>query len=502
MKSWLPMMASIVLSLVFVFSPPVVWPALAQEAPGEESPEKQEPAPESKSDEQAQPPATDQQEAASPPAATEEAGNDGSGDAEPDSAARRRRRMDSTRSSEGFTRQFDAIVSETRKATVEVQSAGRTVSIGLIVDPVGFVVTKQSELKSPLTCVTHDGTALPVNAIYGVHPETDLALLKVEIPEGKTLPQPKWSSPRTLDIGEWLISIRRNEDAVAVGVVGVRERRIRPKSGFMGVTLGLADNRVSVTGVEDKTPASEAGLRAKDAILAVDGTAVATVPELQTLVRSHPPGDEITLRVLRGDREFDLKLVLGDAEALNPMFERSNQQNTMGGHELSQRRQDFPLAVQHDGLIKPRDCGGPVVDIDGQVVGINIARQGRVASLMLPASIVLPVIEELKSGKRTPALVNEKRIDEINSLLEQLRTRIAMSPASEGDSAKKLEQLKAEEEKARSVLDKAMKDLTAAQEARLRAEIELQGESSEVETAKKKIEQLEKERNELVGGTR
>jgi len=45
------------------------------------------------------------------------------------------------------------------------------------------------------------------------------------------------------------------------------------------------------------------------------------------------------------------------------------------GSELSKRRTGFPHILQHDSVVKPRECGGPVVDLDGKVIGINICRR-------------------------------------------------------------------------------------------------------------------------------
>ena len=61
-----------------------------------------------------------------------------------------------------------------------------------------------------------------------------------------------------------------------------------------------------------------------------------------------------------------------------------------------------PVVLQHDTVLRPNQCGGPVVNLDGQAVGVNIARAGRVASYALPASVVLPLLEELKSGRLAP----------------------------------------------------------------------------------------------------
>ncbi len=422
------------------------------------------------------------------------------GDADAQSSTRRRR-PDIAKSSDHFLAVFNPIVDPTRLATVEIKSGTKTIAIGAIVDAGGLVLTKQSELKSPLTCVLHNGKTVSAT-VFGVHPGTDLALLQLSGEDVGQLPVVQWSPATSLDIGCWLASVKGKDDPVVIGVVGVKERLIRPKSGFMGVNLGLNESKVIVTSVNDDTPAQRAGVNVGDAIVAVNGEEVADIQSLQKKVQSFAPGDEITLKILRNDKEIVLELVLGDAEDLNPMFERSNQQNTMGGNELSKRRQDFPLAIQHDGFLKPSDCGGPVVDIDGQVVGINIARQGRVASLMLPTSVVLPVLNELKSGQKAPALVNKDRIDEINRSLQGLRTTVNLSPVGSESSLSELEKLQVDEKQARSRLDQALDDLDKAREARLRAEIALQTAAEKSENASKEIERLERELQQLVSGAK
>ena len=55
---------------------------------------------------------------------------------------------------------------------------------------------------------------------------------------------------------------------------------------------------------------------------------------------------------------------------------------------FSDRRFGFPTVVPHDLAIAPNDCGGPLVDIDGRCLGVNIARALRVASYALPPGVV------------------------------------------------------------------------------------------------------------------
>jgi S1-C subfamily serine protease len=43
-------------------------------------------------------------------------------------------------------------------------------------------------------------------------------------------------------------------------------------------------------------------------------------------------------------------------------------------------------------------CGGPVVDLSGKAVGVNIARAGRVETYAVPADTAKLLIRELRGG--------------------------------------------------------------------------------------------------------
>ncbi len=485
-----PFRAFKLLILVIALSSGPVW---SQEAP-DDPPKNQEDSPKSTPPAEAR--AEEDQAGKAKEADDEGVGQ--SGDAETRRESGSRRRSDISRLSGNFLEVFEPVVQGTRPATVEVLSGQKRVAMGAIVDPAGFVLTKQSELKSPLTCELGDGRTVAAY-VYGVHQATDLALLKID---ASSLPVVHWNPGPPVEIGYWLATLTDPDKPPAVGIVGVKERLIRPTAGFMGVNLGQEESHVIVSNVSDNTPAMRAGIRAGDVILEVNGEPFSEISALIAKVQSYPPGDEITLKLRRDEKEIVLDVVLGDAESLNPQFERSNQQNTMGGNLLSSRRRNFPLAVQHDTVLKPDECGGPVVDINGNVVGVNIARDGRVSSLMLPATLVIPIVAELKSGQLAPAVVNRESIDEINRTLQDLHTTVNLSPAGNEAARKELDQFRKDEQKARANLDKALEELDKARESRLRSEIALQQAAEEFESAKKEIERLQRELEQLVSGTR
>jgi serine protease Do len=103
----------------------------------------------------------------------------------------------------------------------------------------------------------------------------------------------------------------------------------------------------------------------------------------------------VPIKVKRDGKELELRATL-DKRPSDPGLKRSEYQNHLGS-DLSNRRSGFPQVLQHDMVIRPRDCGGPVVDLDGRALGINVARAGRVESYAIPAEAVKTLIERLKS---------------------------------------------------------------------------------------------------------
>ena len=63
--------------------------------------------------------------------------------------------------------------------------------------------------------------------------------------------------------------------------------------------------------------ADKAGIKSEDVILAIDGTRIASMPELQAKVNSYHPGDRATVRVFRGGNTQDLSVEFTDGTVAN-----------------------------------------------------------------------------------------------------------------------------------------------------------------------------------------
>jgi serine protease Do len=285
---------------------------------------------------------------------------------------------------------FRNAVKEAAKATVSIQCDGKQLALGAVIRSDGWIMTKATPLCGKLSVVTADGRKLEATTV-GENGKYDLALLKVD---AKNLSVLDMSANESPEVGSWLASVGTSKDPVAVGVVSVAEREIPPQAGVLGVVL---DTELPlVVAVAEESPAEQAGVRAQDRIVQVAGRSTPTREKLKEVVASFNPGDDVEFVVERAGKRLLLKATLGGE--FPGFMGRHDFQNSLGG-KLSVRRFGFPLAFQHDTALKPSECGGPVVDIDGKVVGFNIARSGRTESYALPVSAVQKVATELMAEK-------------------------------------------------------------------------------------------------------
>lgn len=286
---------------------------------------------------------------------------------------------------------FREVVAQAGQATVRVLCEGKQVALGTLVGSDGSVLTKASELAGVISCVLSDGSEVRARVV-GEDRAFDLALLKVD---AKQLTPVSWSANKELSIGQWLATPGLDELPLAVGVLSVTPRAIPPLKGVLGISIAETGDGAKVTRVVPNSGADRAGLRVGDLILSVAGRVVESRGVLEQFLGSLAPGDTLSLRIARGDEQLELEATLG--QPFSRLIDRNHLQNRMGG-QLSRRRAGFAIALQHDSVIRPQDCGGPLVDLTGRAVGINIARAGRTETYAIPAATVLNVLKDLKPG--------------------------------------------------------------------------------------------------------
>jgi serine protease Do len=269
--------------------------------------------------------------------------------------------------------------------------------MGMVVGADGWIITKASQLPQDgqIQCRLYDGSVIDAVECKRMV-DIDLALLHIA---RDNLPVVKWDMSNVPDRGRWLATTDVQAGVpTAVGVVSAGAQSVQRYNAVLGVTLTRPREETSdqsgpgayVDGVLKNTGAFLAGLRPGDLLVAVNGTSVAGLASFREAVKDRMGGDYVTLSVNRNGTLFDIEGQLMD---LSEELLDDTEMEVNG--TVSARASDFSRVFTHDTVLEPNQCGGPLVNLDGRVVGINIARAGRVSSYALPVDVVKPAVDSL-----------------------------------------------------------------------------------------------------------
>ena len=297
-----------------------------------------------------------------------------------------------------FKAAFRECVARAAASTVRVSCDKKDMALGVVAAPNGYILTKASDLHGKITVKLKDGSVYDAELV-GQHEAHDLAMLKIQ---ATNLTPISWSDSKVAPVGNFVASAGLDRDPVAVGVVSVSARNV-PKgqdkiananSGFLGVQLAdFGERGAKVAGVQPNTAAAKAKIKENDVILGVGERDIKDAADLVKTLSKFKPNDSLMIRLRRGDEEIELKVTLGKRP-----IDRADFQNNMGS-KLSNRRNGFPVILQHDSVVLPEDCGGPLVDLDGHVIGLNISRAGRVETYAIPSEVIQPLLSDLMTGR-------------------------------------------------------------------------------------------------------
>ena len=254
-----------------------------------------------------------------------------------------------------------AVVGITNKAYVRdffnrVQLAERGTGSGVIYDKSGLIVTNNHVVEgaSEIVVSLSDGTSVP-GKILGTDPATDLAVVKID---AQNLPVAEFGDSSDIQVGEPAIAIGNPlglefRGSVTVGVISALNRSVQVgernfnliqtdaaiNPGNSGGALVNADGKViginsAKASLIDKTiaehygfdadlkggllimklakngPLALAGAHTGDIILAFDGKKTSSVADLRDEINKHKAGDNVTVTILRNEREITLSVTL------------------------------------------------------------------------------------------------------------------------------------------------------------------------------------------------
>lgn len=276
-----------------------------------------------------------------------------------------------------------------------LDSDDHLIALGTIVSDSGHLVTKLSEIPDRPLVLLPDQTTVEAE-ITGRHQELDLALMKVSTPHCQPV---SWVTPSEVSLGEW-VTAAGQQNRLWIGNVSTQPRPIQPAGGAMGIGLspGRDDQEQGawVAEVYPDSAAESAGIQSRDVILAINDIPTPSSDVLIETVRKFNPGEEIQVQLRREGIEKTLPLTLGYRSIFDP-FDRNQR---MSG-ETSKRRTGFQEVIPHTIPLTPNAMGGPLLNLQGEVIGINIARADRVTTYALPTHLVQKAVDRLVQASQT-----------------------------------------------------------------------------------------------------
>ncbi len=293
-----------------------------------------------------------------------------------------------TQGSEVRNRYREVVNKSRQSVTVILSGESEVVALGTIVDSGGLILTKASSLPADPKCLLPSGK-IEVAEVLGVDPAFDLALLRVNASDLNAI---EWSEQLSPAAGTLIAVPGAGELPQAIGVVSVPRRdmqgpfptKMSPTPRVRAALPELIGSAVQGRGywVEYvEGAAAEAGIVPGYVILQIGKCPMRSHQDLAECVRGRWAGEELPLRLFRSGRVVELTL------QLQPF-----------GQPSSRIRDNYPTVFEHDAPVMPRECGGPIVGLDGKAIGVTIARIGTQGCMAIPADHVRELLRDLQSG--------------------------------------------------------------------------------------------------------
>jgi len=244
-----------------------------------------------------------------------------------------------------------------------------------------LLIAKASEVAIQANLVTANKKGEAVRlSVVGAYPNHDLVVLSAP---GLGAAAAEWADSSTLEEGSFLTAIRPDGEAQAMGVLSVHERSLRQADqGYLGVAIDPREmgEGVIISNVFRDSAAHKAGIRPGDTLLKIKGKIVKGYYEVSTLLRRLKVGEKPELLIVRDGKP---RLVFPTLQGRQVQQYESRRMRAMDG-EQNRVRSNFSNVLQSDMELGVEDTGLPVADLEGRIVGMVIARAGRISTLILP----------------------------------------------------------------------------------------------------------------------
>ncbi|MEO6682920.1 MAG: trypsin-like peptidase domain-containing protein [Ginsengibacter sp.] len=306
------------------------------------------------------------------------------------------------RGSEGFEKKLHPLLLESDAYAVNIKSkiVGKEQTVlatvltvkginGQLRNKEGLLISKSSLVGDDPMVTLKNGSIISAK-ILSRDPELDLVLLQVthSFKKGVNLFSSNLKGPDYASPGSFIFSagVDNSRSLSVVGTQPFSLKRTNTSRVIFGASLEKTNEKIFFKSTSG--PAVMAGLKPGDQLISIDDYKLTDPSEFAHVLSSREPGDTVTILSLRDNTEHTQQVILwpmqgNEGKRLSERF--------AGGK--SQRRDGFTNIFAHDTSLKPSECGGPVFDLQGNFLGINIARYSRTSSLTMTASDIRKFVE-------------------------------------------------------------------------------------------------------------
>lgn len=280
--------------------------------------------------------------------------------------------------------------------------AGRSeVGYATVMSADGYLLGKWSELRDVKNLVVRIGSQkFESVAVVQSDPNWDVVLLKVE---ANGLQPVVFATSSKVEVGNWVVAngvTTRVKRRPMVGIISAESRRIPLEGGaVLGVELKEQKGALIVGKIAEKSGAYLAGLRTGDRLISVMGKELKKRVDLLQLMEDRQVGERVELVYSRQGKVMRAEVTL---QSRTETYGLQKSRNDEMSGEISLRRSGFPRVLQHDIAGSNRTVGGPLLDLEGRCLGMNIARANRAESYAIPLEELKEIFGKLRAAGENP----------------------------------------------------------------------------------------------------
>ena len=307
---------------------------------------------------------------------------------------------------------LEPVMKKNPGVTALVTVDGRLAALGTVISANGRILTKNAETDEGKLAVKLGGEEYEAKVIKRF-PQRDLALLKIE---AKNLRAVRFQIEEPA-LGSILTASGAENEPLGIGLLSVPGRAMS-KIGFIGIQAAEGDGGVLIARLVSGGAAEQAGLEENDIITSLDNERVEDPISFGGLIRGRKTGEEVRVGYLREGEPGELKVTLKERKIRDSVQDDPRMKLSLG--RLSEKTGGYPDVIQHDIPLPPELCGGPLFNLNGKCVGVNVSRAGRTKTYAIPADEIVEVLE-IKMMKKSRPDANAKRSPSKKETLEAIR---------------------------------------------------------------------------------